>query len=335
MTILITGGTGYIGSHVAISLIDAGYSVVLFDNLSNSDISTIDRLEKITHQKITFIEGDVRDTEMISSILFENKIKVVMHFAGHKAVGESEENPIKYYDNNVAGSISLLKAMQKNQVKKIIFSSSATVYGFPQYLPYDESHPTSPFNTYGRNKLFIEEILRDLASSDSEWIIAILRYFNPVGAHDSGLIGEMPRGTPNNLMPFLTQVASGRLKNLNVFGNDYDTQDGTGGRDYIHVVDLAEGHLAALKFINDNYKAGQYTINLGTGKSTTVLELIHAFENVNNIKIPINFVERRLGDLPNYYASADYAFKILNWKANRTIEQMCESSWRWEKSRGI
>jgi UDP-glucose 4-epimerase len=321
---------GYIGSHTATVLLDAGHEVVLFDNLSNSDASVLQSLENITGKKIIFTEGDIRDTELLSKTLKEYKTEAVMHFAGLKAVGESVEDPLRYYDNNVGGSLSLIRAMQQNKVKKIVFSSSATVYGEAQYLPYDEDHPTNPINPYGRTKFFIEEILRDVAASDSEWLVAVLRYFNPVGAHDSGLIGESPKGTPNNLMPYIVKVASGELEKLNIFGNDYESRDGTGERDYIHVVDLAEGHLAALKFLREH--KGWHAINLGSGQSTTVLELLHTFEKITHKKIPYEVVARREGDTAISYAKPDLANKALHWKTKRSIESMCESSWKFNES---
>lgn len=311
------------------TLIEAGHDVVLFDNLSNSDAFVLDRLEKILNKKIIFIEGNIRDFELLSKTLKEHKIEAVMHFAGLKAVGESVQDPLRYYDNNVGGSLSLIRAMQQNKVRKIVFSSSATVYGEPQYLPYDESHPTNPINPYGRTKLFIEEILRDVATSDSEWSVAVLRYFNPVGAHDSGLIGESPKGTPNNLMPFIVKVASGELEKLKVFGSDYETRDGSGERDYIHVLDLAEGHLASLNFLKEH--KGWFAINLGSGRSTTVLEMLNAFEKVTHKNIPYEVVARREGDLPVYYAKPDLANKTLHWKTKRTLEYMCESAWKFKE----
>jgi UDP-glucose 4-epimerase len=324
---------GYIGSHTAVSLIEAGHEVILFDNLSNSDPSVLQSLEKILNKKIPFIEGDIRDFETLSNTLKKYKIDTVMHFAGLKAVGESVQDPARYYDNNVGGSLSLILAMQQNKVKKIVFSSSATVYGEPQYLPYDEKHPTNPINPYGRTKLFIEEILRDVVVSDSDWSVAILRYFNPVGAHESGFLGESPTGIPNNLMPYMVKVASGELERLKVFGNDYETRDGTGERDYIHVMDLAEGHLAALNFLKE-YK-GWHAINLGGGQSTTVLELINTFEKINHKKIPYEVVARREGDLPAYYAKPDLANKILHWKTKRTLESMCESAWKFNEGHAL
>ncbi len=333
MNILLTGGTGYIGSHTASVLIEAGHKVVLFDNCSNSDPSVHKSLEKICNKKIMLIEGDIRDTKLVSTSLSEHNIEAVMHFAGLKAVDESVKDPLNYYDNNVSGSLSLIRAMQENSVKKIVFSSSATVYGEPKYLPYDEGHPTKPISPYGRSKLYIEEILRDVSASDPEWSIAILRYFNPVGAHESGLIGESPKGIPNNLMPFIVKVASRELKSLKVFGNDYETRDGTGERDFIHVMDLAEGHLAALNFLSRHNSC--HEINLGSGQSTSVLELIHTFEKTNQKKISYEIVTRREGDLPAYYAKADYAKKILHWKAKRSIELMCESAWKFKESHSV
>jgi len=331
VNILLTGGVGFIGSHTAVTLIEAGHDVVLFDNLSNSDVLVLDRLEKITNKKITFVEGDIQDFQLLSKTLKECKVDAVMHFAGFKAVGESVQDPLHFYDNNVGGSISLIRAMQQKKIKKIVFSSSATVYGEPQYLPYDEDHPTNPINPYGRTKLFIEEILRDVAASDSGWSVAVLRYFNPVGAHHSGLIGESPKGIPNNLMPFITKVASGELESLKVFGSDYETRDGSGERDYIHVVDLAEGHLASLNFLKEH--KGWHAINLGSGQSTTVLEMLNTFEKINHKKIPYEVVARREGDLPAYYAKPDLANKILHWKTRRSLESMCESAWKF-KERG-
>jgi len=330
VNILLTGGLGYIGSHTAITLSEAGYQILLLDNLSNSDTSILIYLEKIIGKKTIFVEGDVRDKDLLSHVFQKYPIDAVMHFAGLKAVHESMGDPIKYYDHNVNGSLNLIKAMKEHQVKKIVFSSSATVYGEPAYLPYDESHATRPVNVYGHTKLVVEQMLTDLAYSKPDWSIAILRYFNPVGAHESGLIGEKPQGIPNNLMPYLTQVASGKLKVLKIFGDDYDTSDGTGERDYIHVMDLAEGHLAALQFIQSS--EGCYKINLGSGKSTSVLQLIDAFEKVNHQKIPYELASRREGDLPAYYAKADLAAKILKWKTKRSIESMCESAWLWEKN---
>jgi len=273
MNILLTGGTGYVGSHTAVVLAQAGHNIILYDNLCNSQLEVVNRLNKISGQSMTFIEGDVRDTRLLLASLKQHNIEAVIHFAGIKAVGESVKNPIEYFSTNVQGSLSLLQAMKQSDIKKLVFSSSATVYGIPEYLPYDEDHPTSAVNPYGRTKLHVEEMLSDLSDSDPLWSIAVLRYFNPVGAHESAMIGELPTGTPNNLMPYIVQVASGSLSALTVFGDDYLTRDGTGERDFIHVMDLAEGHLSALEFISD--ESGWHAFNIGTAKTTTVLELVH------------------------------------------------------------
>lgn len=329
MNILLTGGTGYIGSHTAVVLANAGHFVVLLDNFCNSNQSVSDRINRITSQTIPCIKGDVRDTDLLIKTLAEFNIEAVIHFAGLKAVAESAQEPLKYYDNNVAGSISLLEAMKQANIKTIVFSSSATVYGEPQYLPYDEEHPLNPINTYGRTKLQVEEILQDLAKSDPHWSVALLRYFNPVGAHESGLIGEDPNGIPNNLMPYIMQVASGKLPHLNIFGNDYDTRDGTGERDYIHVVDLAEGHLATLNYIQNH--RGCEIFNLGTGKPVSVMELLSAYEKACGKKMPTKLAPRRDGDLPIYYAKPNKAREYLAWKAKSGIEDICMSSYRWQK----
>lgn len=328
MNVLLTGGTGYIASHAAVVLIEAGFNVVLLDNLSNSQRDVVDRLEKITLRKIKFVEGDVRDKHLISLVLKEYKIDAVMHFAGLKAVGESVVDPLRYFDNNVGGATKLFEAMRECEVKKIVFSSSATVYGEPRYLPFDESHPTEAINPYGRTKLYIEEMLCDLANADQSWSAICLRYFNPVGGHESGLLGENSQGTPNNLMPYIVRVASGKLGELSIFGSDYPTRDGTGERDYVHVVDLAEGHLAALKYLFSCN--GWSAINIGTQKSTTVLELIDAFERTNKIRIPFKFSPRRPGDLPAYFADASKARKVLGWEAKRDIDNMCLTAWNSE-----
>jgi UDP-glucose 4-epimerase len=330
LNILLTGGMGYIGSHTALLLANAGHQVHIYDNLCNSNIGTLDRVQKICSKRIEFTEGDVRDTEKLTNTLRDAKIEAVIHLAGLKAVGESSQKPIEYYANNVQGSISLIQAMQAVGIKTLVFSSSATVYGDPVYLPYDEDHPTSPTNPYGRNKLQIEEILRDLSTSDREWKIACLRYFNPVGAHESGLIGEDPNGIPNNLMPVIGQVVNGKLPLLNIFGDDYDTPDGTGKRDYIHVMDLAEGHLAALVWLQKN--PGCHTFNLGSGDSYSVLDLLHHFEEASGHKIPYQVVGRRPGDLPEYFAKADKAEKLLGWKARQKLSDICNSSWLWIKN---
>ena len=329
MNVLLTGGAGYIGSHTAVVLSQAGHEVVLLDNFCNSNPRVIERVEKILGKALTCIEADVRDTDVIEKTLREYKINAVMHFAGLKAVGESVANPVFYYSNNVQGSISLLQAMQKANVKTLVFSSSATVYGEPQYLPYDENHPTKPMNPYGQSKLQVEEILKDLALSDPEWKIAILRYFNPVGAHESSLIGEDPKGMPNNLMPYLVRVASGELPHLNIYGTDYETRDGTGERDYIHVMDLAEGHMASLDFLKDH--AGLEIINLGAGNSISVLEFISLFEKICQHRIERKFCERRAGDLPKYFSAVKKATLLLGWQAKRSLDQMCKSAWNWQQ----
>jgi UDP-glucose 4-epimerase len=328
--VLLTGGMGYIGSHTAVVLAEAGHEVVLFDNLCNSKVSVLDRLETIIGKRLPFIEGDVRDADKLEGALKAHKIDAVIHFAGLKAVGESVEKPIDYYDNNVTGTISLLKAMRAADVKTLVFSSSATVYGDPQYLPLDEAHPTSATNPYGRSKLQIEEILADVAKSDTSWRIACLRYFNPVGAHDSGLIGEDPNEIPNNLMPYIAQVASGKLPKLNVFGDDYDTIDGTGVRDYIHVMDLADGHSAALDFLEQ--ETGWYAINLGTGTGYSVLEMVKAFEAASKRSVPYQIAPRRAGDIATCYAKVDKAKQQLGWEAMRSLQEMCASSWKFQKT---
>jgi UDP-glucose 4-epimerase len=328
MNILLTGGLGFIGSHTAVVLTQQGHQVTILDNLCNSQIGVLANLEKITGQKLPFYEADVRDSQMLGQVLSEKQIEAVIHFAGLKSVAESETDPLKYYDNNVGGTISLIEAMQTQRINKLIFSSSATVYGVPQYLPYDENHPLVPMNTYGKTKLQAEQIMQDLVSSDANWSVAALRYFNPVGAHESGLIGELPRGIPNNLMPYVCQVASGKRSTLNIFGDDYDTKDGTGERDYIHVMDLAEGHVAALNFIKKNQ--GFYPINLGTGILYSVYDLVTAFETSANCTINKVVQPRRSGDLPIYYAKADKAKSVLGWQATRNLQMMCDSSWKFQ-----
>ena len=330
MNILLTGGTGYIGSHTAVDLVEAGHKVVLFDNLSNSCRDVVGRLENITNQSIAFVEGDIRDTLLLSKTIKEKKVDAVIHFSGFKAVDESVERPLEYFDNNVGGTISLLEAMQENQVKTLVFSSSATVYGEPQYLPIDENHPTSATNPYGRTKLHIEEMLQDVVASDSAFGVVCLRYFNPVGTHKSGLIGESPDGTPNNLMPFVSQVAAGKRAKVSVFGDDYPTVDGTGVRDYIHVLDLASGHLAAINFLAGT--KGWHAINLGTGFGSSVLQMIGQFASSSDRSIPYEFVGRRPGDVASCYASAEKAEKLLKWKATRDLKSMCSSAWKWQES---
>ena len=332
MNVLLTGGTGYIGCHTAVALTQANHQVVLYDNLCNSHLDVVDRLQTITQQRLPFVQGDVRDTPLLIKTLQEHHITAVIHFAGLKAVGESVEMPIAYYDNNVSGSISLLLAMQATGIKTLVFSSSATVYGDPRYLPLDESHPTSVTNPYGRSKLHIEDMLADVAQSDAQWSIARLRYFNPVGAHDSGLIGEDPNGIPNNLMPYIARVAAGKLPYLNVFGNDYPTPDGTGVRDYIHVTDLASGHLAALQALSLSTQP-LHTFNLGTGQGYSVLEMVKAFEAASGKKVPYHIAPRRAGDIASCYAQAAKAATELKWKASRTLDDMCVSTWKFQSAR--
>jgi UDP-glucose 4-epimerase len=330
MNVLLTGGTGYIGSHAAVVLSQLGYQLVLYDSLSNSSDAVPEKLEQITGQKMHFVRGDLRDTELLKATLAAHRIDAVIHFAGLKAVGESVEKPVEYYGNNVQGTISLLQAMRSVDVKMLVFSSSATVYGKPQYLPLDENHPTSATNPYGRSKLHIEEMLNDVAASASDWRIACLRYFNPVGAHESGLIGESPNGVPNNLMPYIAQVAAGQRPCLSVFGGDYPTEDGTGVRDYIHVMDLAEGHAAALNFLSET--AGWHAINLGTGQGYSVLDMVQAFEKASGCQVPYQIVARRAGDVAACYANPTKASECLNWRAVRGLDDMCASTWRFQQS---
>ena len=333
MKVLLTGGTGYIGSHTAVVLIQAGHQVFLYDNNCNSNSSVAKRISRITGQPAVFIRGDVRDTEKLTKTLKSNQIDAVIHFAGLKAVGESSSNPLEYYSANVHGAISLMQAMERSHIYRLVFSSSACVYGDPQYLPLDESHPTNPTNPYGRNKLQIEQLLQDLTESDSKdsprWSIASLRYFNPVGAHETGFIGEEPKGIPNNLMPYIAQVAVGKLEKLTIFGNDYLTPDGTGVRDYIHVMDLAEGHLAALDYLAEH--TGIEFINLGTGVGYSVLELIQAFQRASLQDISYRIKGRRTGDIASCYANVDKALERLHWKARRDLTVMCDSAWRWQQ----
>ena len=331
MNILLTGGAGYIGSHTAVVLARAGHNVVLFDNLSNSDATVPGKISSITGTRLPFVHGDVRDTELVAEVLRDHRIEAVIHFAGLKAVGESVEIPLEYYANNVQGTVSLLRAMQRESVKTLLFSSSATVYGLPQYLPIDEAHPTSATNPYGRTKLHVEEMLNDVARSDPAWHIVCLRYFNPVGAHDSGMIGELPHGIPNNLMPFIAQVAAGKRERLNVFGDDYPTADGTGVRDYIHVMDLAEGHAAALHYLRDH--PGWDVINLGTGQGYSVLDMVRAFGKASGRDIPYAIGPRRPGDVPECYANPGKAKSLLGWQATRSLDDMCSSTWRFQQNR--
>ena len=330
MNILITGGAGYIGCHTAVVLCQLGHDVVLLDNLSNSSERVLDKLFQITGKRLPLIKGDTRDTALVTESLRSHRIDSVLHFAGLKAVGESVAKPLSYYANNVQGTLSLLEAMQASAINKLVFSSSATVYGQPQYFPLDENHPTSATNPYGRSKLQIEEILNDVALSDPEWRIACLRYFNPVGAHDSGLIGENPAGVPNNLMPYIAQVAAGQRSELSVFGDDYPTPDGTGVRDYIHVMDLAEGHVAALDLLSKTI--GWHAINLGTGTGYSVFEMVNAFEKASGRKVPYRVVSRRAGDVAECYAKPQKANEVLHWTAKRSLEDMCVSTWNFQKS---
>ena len=328
MKILVTGGAGYIGSHTLILLIESGYEVVVFDNFCNASKESIVRVEKLVNQSITVIEGDIRERENLQHVFSAHTIDAVIHFAGLKAVGESVEKPLKYYDNNVNGTAVLCEVMAKNGCKSIIFSSSATVYGDPATTPILENFPLSATNPYGRSKLMVEEILRDIYISDNEWKVVLLRYFNPVGAHESGTIGEDPNGIPNNLMPFIAQTAVGKRDVLSVFGDDYNTVDGTGVRDYIHVVDLAQGHVNALDRIKNFTKP--MTINLGTGTGYSVLEMIHAFEKASGKKVAYKIAPRRAGDIATCFADPAYAKETLDWEAKRGVDEMCEDSWRWQ-----
>ena len=330
MKTLLTGGAGYIGSHTAIELINRGHEVVIFDNFSNSHPEAVHRVEQITGCSTPVIKGDVRDQQALEAALKQHSIDSVVHFAGKKAVGESVAKPLDYYDSNVNGSLVLLRAMQSQNVYKLVFSSSATVYGTPQYLPYDEKHPTSAMNPYGRTKLMVEEILADLAQADNRWGITVLRYFNPIGAHPSGLIGEDPADIPNNLLPYIAQVAVGRREKLQIFGGDYNTPDGTGVRDYIHVVDLARGHVKALEKLQQDNSTGVLTLNLGTGKGYSVLDVVHAFEKACGHAIAYTIAERRPGDLPSYYAEPQHAMKTLGWQAQHSLDEMCADTWRWQ-----
>ena len=329
MIILVTGGAGYIGSHTCVELLEKGFQVTVVDNLSNSKEIAIDRIKEITSKDLNFIKCDILDEEKLNGIFAENNFDAVIHFAGLKAVGESVEIPLDYYKNNLSGTITLCNVMKKHNVKNLIFSSSATVYGLNQNVPFKEDFPTSATNPYGRSKLMIEEILTDLYKSDNNWNIVLLRYFNPVGAHSSGLIGEDPNGIPNNLMPYISQIAVGKLKQLKVFGDDYPTKDGTGVRDYIHVTDLAIGHLKAI----DQLKAGcKFKIyNLGCGHGYSVLEVINAFQKESGRKIPYQIVDRRAGDIAISYADASLAKAELHWKTTKDITDMCRDSWNWQQ----
>jgi UDP-glucose 4-epimerase len=326
--ILVTGGTGFIGSHTTLELLNADFEVVVMDNLHNSKTESLDRVRQITGKEVAFHKLDLLDKKGLADLFDKYSFDGVIHFAGLKAVGESVEKPLMYYENNISGTVNLCEAMKTAGVKNLVFSSSATVYGDPESCPIPESAPVTAVNPYGRTKLTIEYILKDLHQSDPEWKIALLRYFNPVGAHESGLIGEDPNGIPNNLMPFVTQVAVGKLEKLRVFGDDYETHDGTGVRDYIHVVDLSIGHLKALKKLEEN--PGVVTYNLGTGNGSSVLDVIHAFEKANNVSIPYEIAPRRPGDAAVCYADPTLAEKELNWKAERDLVTMCRDAWNWQ-----
>lgn len=326
--ILVTGGAGFIGSHTVIELLNAGYNVIVVDNLINSSKESLERVKKITGKSVKFYEDDLLDMEALETIFENENISSVIHFAGLKAVGESCEIPLAYFNNNITGTINLLMAMEKYNVKSLVFSSSATVYGKPASVPIREDFPLSVSNPYGRTKLIIEDMLRDIYKADAGWDIALLRYFNPIGAHESGEIGESPNGIPNNLLPYVSKVAIGELGAVNVFGDDYDTPDGTGVRDYIHVTDLAEGHIKALEKLSSH--PGLVTYNLGTGRGYSVLEIIHNFEKACGKKIPYKITDRRPGDIDMCYADPEKARKELGWEAKRDIDKMCEDAWRWQ-----
>ncbi|MEM9599707.1 MAG: UDP-glucose 4-epimerase GalE [Pseudomonadota bacterium] len=330
MSILVTGGAGYIGSHTCVSLIEAGHEVVVIDNYSNASPDVIDRISALTGARVTAYAADIADTQTVRTVLRDHDCHTVMHFAGLKAVGESVEQPLFYYRQNMAGALCLFEAMQAENVRRLVFSSSATVYGAPQFLPFTEGHPLAPASPYGWSKLMIEQMLRDLAISDPDWRIAILRYFNPCGAHPSGRIGENPKGRPNNLMPFIAQVAAGDRPQLDVMGDDYDTPDGTGVRDYIHVVDLARGHVAALDLLER--EAGCQAINLGTGEGYSVMDMLRAFETASGRTIPYRIVPRRAGDVAAYWADPQTAAAKLGWKAQFGVDRMCADHWRWQSS---
>lgn len=329
-TILVTGGAGYIGSHTVLCLLDAGYDVVVLDNLSNSSAESLVRVQQICGKVPHFVQGDIRDRALLDKLFARYSIDAVLHFAGLKAVGESVKQPLRYYENNVAGSVTLCQAMHAAGIFKLVFSSSATVYGEPAKMPVREDFPTgTPTNPYGRSKLIVEEVLQDLCRSDGRWSVALLRYFNPVGAHESGLMGEDPNGVPNNLLPYISQVAAGRLEHLSIFGNDYATPDGTGIRDYIHVVDLAVGHLKALDALD--HRPGANVWNLGTGKGYSVLEIVHAFEQASGRSVPCKFAPRRAGDIAECWADPSKALQELGWRAERTLDDMMRDSWRWQQ----
>ena len=328
--VLVTGGTGYIGSHTVLALLEQGYEPIIYDNLSNSSKSVLPRLETLAGQKLTLIEGDVQNVDLLSQTFEQHDIDTVIHFAGLKAVGESVEQPLRYYQNNVHGSLQLFRVMAEHECKRIVFSSSATVYGDPASVPIKENFPLSATNPYGQSKLMVEDILRDLSVSDDEWQISILRYFNPVSAHPSGLIGEDPNGIPNNLMPYIAQVGVGKLKQLSVWGNDYDTPDGTGVRDYIHVVDLANAHLKALQALNSQHACKAY--NIGTGQGYSVLEMLAAFERASGVEIPYEIKARRSGDIATCYADPSNSKTSLGWQAEFDLDRMMQDHWRWQSN---
>ncbi|OZI59605.1 UDP-glucose 4-epimerase GalE [Bordetella genomosp. 11] len=334
-TLLVTGGAGYIGSHTLIELIGAGYRPIVIDNLCNGSRAAVSRVERITGTRIAFVEGDIRSAGLLATLfsLQERRrqpIECVLHLAGVKAVGESVRDPIKYFDNNVSGTVALLSAMHAHGVRRLVFSSSATVYGVPRFLPFTEEHPLQPTNPYGRSKLIVEQMLQDACAAEAEFSAVTLRYFNPIGAHPSGLIGENPRDVPNNLFPFITQVAVGRQPHLKVFGNDYATEDGTGVRDYLHVMDLAAGHVRAVDYALNH--TGFVAVNLGTGKGTSVMELVHTFERVNGLRIPCQVEARRPGDVDRVWADPSLARRLLNWRTSYGVESMCKDGWRWQQS---
>ncbi|MDO7084518.1 UDP-glucose 4-epimerase GalE [Pseudocolwellia sp. AS88] len=330
MKILVTGGAGYIGSHTCIELLAVGHEVVIVDNLSNSSEESMSRVEKISGKKMTFINADIRDEAALDAAFSQHKVDAVIHFAGLKAVGESTEQPLKYYDNNVSGSRVLMQVMEKHNVNTLVFSSSATVYGDPATVPITEDFPLSTTNPYGQTKLVVEQMCRETVVANNKLSVVLLRYFNPVGAHISGTIGEDPKGIPNNLMPFITQVAVGKREFLSVFGDDYDTVDGTGVRDYIHVVDLAKGHVQAIEKLHG--QAGCHTFNLGTGQGYSVLEMVAAFSKACNKEVPYKIIERRAGDIGQCYADPAYAQSVLDWQAEKTLDDMVNDSWRWQSN---
>ena len=330
--VLLTGATGYIGSHTCVEVMAAGWTPVIVDNLCNSSVAVLDRIEQIAGQRPAFVNADVRDREAVDRVFSQYPIDAVVHFAGLKAVGESMAEPLRYYENNVVGTMVLLDAMNRHGVRRIVFSSSATVYGMTDKMPLTEESPLEPVNPYGRTKLIVEQILGDLAAADPSWRVMMLRYFNPVGAHASGLIGEDPVGVPNNLMPFVSQVAVGRQPRLRIYGNDYPTADGTGVRDYIHVVDLAHGHVAALAKLREADTPGESIVNLGTGRGHTVLEVVRSFEAASGRSVPFEIAERRPGDVAICYADASRARVMLGWEARRPLDAMCADTWRWQSA---